>query len=195
MQKLFSSIEKIGQKRTLESGEILFFEGMMATNLLLLLQGKVRLYKSQENLSSKKHTLHILNAPQFIAEMPFFMQTTYLANAECIQTCEIISISFETFQTQCLQDNQICLLFITSLCKKIQILESHIASYNQSLQVRVLQYLQTNKASLATITQRKIAQSLNITPESLSRTLKILKAKHIITTHKGKIVLIDSNDI
>lgn len=193
MKKLFSSIEKIGHKRTLESGEILFFEGMKANNLLLLLSGKVRLYKSQENLSCKEHTLHILNAPQFIAEMPFFMQTTYPANAECIQTCEIIGINFETFQNQCLQNNQICLLFINSLCKKIQILESHISTYNQSLQMRVLQYLQTHKANLPTLTQRKIAQSLNITPESLSRTLKILKEKHIIATHKGKIVFLDSN--
>lgn len=192
MYKLFSSIEKIGQKRVLKSGEILFFEGMKPTHLFLLLSGKVRLYKVQEQLLGKEYTLHTLAAPQFIAEMPFFMQTAYPANAECVQTCEVISISLQTFQTHCLNDSQICLLFITSLCKKIQILESYIATNNQNLQTRVLNYLQLHKSSLPKLTQRKIAQNLNITPESLSRILKILKANHIITTNKGKIIFTDS---
>ncbi len=195
MQQLFNTLAKIGHKRYFTCGEILFFEGMMPTHLFLLLHGKVRLYKVKEQLTSNQHTLHTLVAPQFIAEMPFFMQTPYPANAECIQPCEIISISLHTFHTHCLQDNQICTLFITSLCKKIQILESHIATQNKNLQMRVLEYLSSHAKTLSTLTQRQIAQNLNIAPESLSRTLKILKNQGKIATQKGKIMLLDSNTL
>ncbi|TLD82486.1 Crp/Fnr family transcriptional regulator [Helicobacter trogontum] len=190
MQELFNIMEKIGNKRTFQRNEILFFEGSMPTHLFLLISGKVRLYKTKEHVSSEQHTLHTLSGPQFIAEMPFFMQSPYPANAECASTCEIIAISHENFHTQCLNKSEICLLFITSLCKKIKILESHIALQNQNLQERVLSYLSHNKDNLHTLTQRHIAQALNIAPESLSRTLKTLKMQGILTTHKGKIMLL-----
>ena len=190
MQKLFNILEQIGNKRTYQNGEILFLQGAMPTHLYLLLNGKVRLYKTKEHISSTQLTLHILSSPQFIAEMPFFMQSPYPANAECASICEIITISQESFHTHCLGNSEICLLFITSLCKKIQILESHIALHNQSLQEKVLSYLSHNKDSLHALTQRHIANALNIAPESLSHTLKTLKTQGILTTHKGKITLL-----
>ncbi|MDY5821327.1 MAG: helix-turn-helix domain-containing protein, partial [Helicobacter sp.] len=65
-----------------------------------------------------------------------------------------------------------------------------IALQNQSLQEKVLSYLSHNKDSLHTLTQRHIANALNIAPESLSRTLKTLKTQGILTTHKGKVKLL-----
>ncbi|CAM2812802.1 Crp/Fnr family transcriptional regulator [Helicobacter hepaticus] len=159
-------------------------------SLLLLLKGKVRLYKSKTDIDDNECTLHTIAAPSLIAEMPFFMRLNYSSNAQCMQPCEIISIHFETFYTHILQDTQMCSLFITSLCQKIQILESHITAHNQNLQTRLLAYLKNHKALLPTQTQRQIAQNLNISPESLSRTLKILKSKGILATTKGKITLL-----
>lgn len=190
MQQLFDTLAQIGHRRHFPSGEILFFEGVMPTHLYLLVHGAVRLYKSSSDLSSKEHTLHVLHAPQFIAEMPFFMRTPYPANAECKQPCEIISIDSDTFQTHCLQNSQVCLLFITSLCKKIQILESHIATQHKSLTDRLISYLKAHQSQLHTITQKQIAQNLNTSPESLSRTIKTLKEQGILTTKKGKITLL-----
>lgn len=190
MQELFSVMEQIGSKRIYQNGEILFLQDAIPTHLYLLLSGKVRLYKTKEHISSKQHTLHTLSSPQFIAEMPFFMQNPYPASAECASICEIITINRERFHTHCLDKSEICLLFITSLCKKIQILESHITLQNQNLQEKVLGYLTCNKDSLHTLTQRHIAKVLNITPESLSRTLKVLKSQGLLTTHKGKITLL-----
>lgn len=190
MQELFDIMVQIGNKCTYQNSEILFLQGLKPTHLYLLLSGKVRLYKTKEHISQEQHTLHTLSSPQFIAEMPFFMQSPYPASAECASICEIITISYESFHTHCLGNSEICLLFITSLCKKIQILESHIALQSQNLQEKVLSYLSHNKASLHTLTQRHIAQALNIAPESLSRTLKALKTQGILTTHKGKISLL-----
>ena len=193
MQQLIDTLSRIGHTFTHSKGDILFFEGQEATHLRLLKSGKVRLYKSRADINlSTQCTIHTINTPQFIAEMPFFMRLCYPANAECIESCEIIRISFDEFCKHCLNDMQMCLLFITSLCQKIKILESHINMSNQTLQERLLSYLQTHKDSLHTMSQKHIAQSLNIAPQSLSRTLKILKNQGIINTHKGKIELVSS---
>ncbi|TLE01550.1 Crp/Fnr family transcriptional regulator [Helicobacter japonicus] len=190
MQPLFDTLSRIGKKRLYGANEILFFEGESVSSLLLLLKGKVRLYKSKTDIDDNECTLHTITAPSLIAEMPFFMHLHYPSNAECMQSCEIISIHFDTFCTHILQDTQMCSLFITSLCQKIQILESHITAHNQNLQTRLLAYLKSHKDLLPTQTQRQIAQNLNVSPESLSRTLKMLKSKGIITTTKGKIYLL-----
>ncbi|MCX2717540.1 Crp/Fnr family transcriptional regulator [Helicobacter sp. MIT 21-1697] len=190
MQALFDTLSRIGRKSHHNTNEILFFEGECVSSLLLLTQGKVRLYKSKTDIDDSECTLHIITAPSLIAEMPFFMRLNYPSNAQCMQPCEIISIHFDTFYTHILQDTQMCSLFITSLCHKIHILESHINAHNQNLQTRLLNYLKAHKDSLRTQSQKQIAQSLNVSPESLSRTLKILKNKGIVTTHKGKITLL-----
>ncbi len=190
MQRLFDTLTHIGQKRHYNAGELLFFEGECVSSLLLLTQGEVLLYKSKTDIGDSECTLHIITAPSLIAEMPFFMRLKYPSNAQCMQPCEIIKIRLEIFHTHILQDVQMCSLFITSLCHKIQILESHINAHNQNLQTRLLAYLNAHKDLLHTQTQRQIAQSLNVSPESLSRTLKMLKNKGIITTIKGKIQIL-----
>lgn len=193
MQQLIKALYSIGRTLHYTKGEIVFFEGQNVTHLLLLTSGKIRLYKTKENIDNTTQcTLHTLYAPQFIAEMPFFMGLQYPANAECVESCEIISINSDVFHKHCLHDEKICLYLITSLCQKVQILESHITMRNQSLQERLLSYLQTHKQQLQHLSQKHIAQSLNITPQSLSRTLKLLKSEGRINTHKGKIILTES---
>lgn len=192
MQDLYSAIINKGRKMHYAKGEILFFEGEKAQNLLLLTKGKVRIYKIKETQNDYNQcTIHILNATQFIAEMPFFMRLPYPANAECMQECEIVSLSFDTFY-KALNDRQLCLSFITSLCEKICILESHISTQNKNLQDKLLEYLLLHKENLHQLKQKHIAQSLNITPQSLSRTIKALKIQGVINTNKGKITFLDS---
>lgn len=191
MKELIRALRSISRTHQYTKGEIIFFEGQKAEHLLLLISGKVRLYKASSNINhTLEHTLHTLCAPQFIAEMPFFMNLAYPANAECVEDCEIMSISARAFYKDCLADKQICLLFITSLCQKVQILETHIATYNQSIQERLLSYLKAHHNQLPSLSQKHIAQSLNISPQSLSRTLKILKKQGILNTSKGKITLL-----
>ncbi len=192
MQELFYSLSHIGHKSCHGIGTILFFEGEKAHKLFVLMKGKVRLYKNKNDIDdTTQYTLHIASAPCFIAEMPFFMQTYYPASAECIELCELIEINFNTFNNY-LKNDGVSLLFISSLCHKIRILESYIATQNQNLQERLLSYIHTHRDKLHKLSQKHIAQSLNVAPESLSRILKKLKNQGILTTYKGKIQLCDN---
>ncbi|WP_394909153.1 Crp/Fnr family transcriptional regulator [uncultured Helicobacter sp.] len=184
MQDLFKMLYGMGHKRFYNDGEILFFEGEVPKTLLVLLKGKVRIYKTN---NTQEATLHQICAPSFIAEMPSFLGLAYPASAVCVGECEILEISLEIFKRQCVGNAEFCLSFIASLCQKIRILESHISRTSQSLKERVREFLALHKHELPNLTQRQIAQRLNTSPESLSRVLKELKGLGIVQTQKGKI--------
>lgn len=186
MQDSIALLYKMGSKRLYAANQILFFEGEIPKKLLVLIKGGVRIYKTQQY---KEQTLHYIQAPSFIAEMPSFLGLAYPASAVCSCECEILEISLETFKKQCAEDVEFALAFIASLCHKIAILESHISRTSQNLQERVEHFLLEYKEVLPTLSQRQIAQKLNTSPESLSRVLRKLKDKGVIIIQKGKIIL------
>ena len=189
MQDHFKMLYNIGYKRFCNAGEILFFQGDIPRKILVLLSGKVRLYKT--SAFGKEETIHQINAKSFIAEMPSFMGFPYPANAQCVDECEVLEIEIDFFKKYCAQNPDFSLSFIASLCQKIKILESIINENSQTLLQKITQFLLTNEDILDTFSQKNIAQKLNTTPESLSRALREMKAKELICTQKGKIVILD----
>lgn len=187
MQDSIAILSKMGSKRLYAANQIVFFEGEIPKKLLVLISGGVRIYKTHQH---REETLHHIQAPSFIAEMPSFLGLAYPASAVCSCECEILEVPLETFKKQCAQDVEFALAFIASLCHKIAILESHIARTAQSLQERVRHFLLEHRQILPTLSQRQIAQKLNTSPESLSRALRKLKDNGVIAIHKGKIVLL-----
>ncbi len=187
MQDMFKMLYDMGHKRFYNHGEFLFFEGETPHKLLVLLKGRVRIYKVH---NTQEATLHQICAPSFIAEMPTFLGLAYPASAVCVGECEILEIGLEVFKKQCVGNAEFCLSFIASLCQKIKILESHISSTSQSLKERVKDFLALHQHQLPNLTQRQIAQMLNTSPESLSRVLRELKKSGLVRTQKGKIVVV-----
>lgn len=189
MQDPFKLLYNIGYKRFCSANEILFFQGEMPKRILVLLSGKVRLYKT--STLGKEETIHQINAKSFIAEMPSFMGFPYPANAQCVDECEVLEIEIDFFKKYCVSHSDFALSFIASLCQKIKILEKIINENSQTLIQKVSGFLIKNENSLAEISQKNIAERLNTTPESLSRILRILRSKKIIDTQKGKISILN----
>lgn len=187
MQDYFKMLYGLGYKRFYNKNEILFFEGEIPKKILVILKGKVRIYKTTQN---KEETLHYIEPLNFIAEMPSFLKLPYPASAVCVGECEILEIDLETFKKHCVGNADFCFSFIASLCQKIRILENHISRYSQSLKERVKEFLVENKEDLSNFTQRQIAQKLNTSPESLSRVLREFKEEGLIKTQKGKIIIL-----
>ncbi|TLD89215.1 Crp/Fnr family transcriptional regulator [Helicobacter sp. MIT 05-5294] len=199
MQDYLKTLFPLGYKRFYQKNEILFFEGENPKQLFVLLSGKVRIYKTLEEATKsrnkstkrtpKEQVLHQIIAPNFIAEMPSFLNQPFPANAACEEECEILEINLATLQKQCTENPTFCFQLIASLCDKIKTLESRITQNSLGLKERLMQFLQANLAQLPNLTQRQIAQQLNTSAESLSRVIRELKAQGILNTQKGKIVL------
>ena len=89
-------------------------------------------------------------------------------------------------------EDMISLFFIKSLTKKIKALESFI-NYNISSNSteKIAKFLLDNESILINLKQVKIAQILNITPETFSRKLAKLKKEKVIQNEKGYIKILN----
>lgn len=183
-------LRKIGKIKHYKSDNILFFEGEMPKKLLLLLSGKVRLYKAFGDIQKNIHTLESIC---FIAEMPSFTNEIYPASGICVSDCEILEIDLIDFKKEIMKNNEFCFSLIASLCQKIGILERYITQSNKNLTQNLIAFLLENNAKLPT--QRKIAEILNSNPQSLSRIIKKLKDLNAISINKGKIAIVDSKKL
>lgn len=190
MEDYIKILYNISYKRSYNKQEILFYEGETPKKLFVLLEGIVRLYKNTEN--NQETTIHQISHTSFIAEMPTFLNIPYPASAVCVEKCEVLEVSIDTFKKLCQEDSSFCLSFIASLCNKIKILENHISQNSKTIEEKLKDFFLQNQESLITLTQKQIAKSLNISPESLSRVLKNLKEKNLIKTQSGKIIFVDT---
>lgn len=182
-------LRKIGKIRHFKDDNILFFEGEVATKLLLLLKGKVRINKAFGGNKNLQKTLHTLSAVCFVAEYPAFAGELYPASGICVGECEILEIELEKFKAHSAENSEFCFSLISSLCQKIGILERYITQSENSLTQNLINFLLENSANLPS--QRKIAEILNTNPQSLSRIIKSLKDIGAISVERGKIVILD----
>ncbi|RAX58360.1 hypothetical protein CCZ01_02790 [Helicobacter monodelphidis] len=186
MQHHLEMLFKVGLQKKYKKDEIIFFEGEKPLFFFVLLEGKIRIYKTQETGIQK--TLHVFNSVSLIAEMPSFRGIPYPATAICEKESIILRICIQDLKKQ-LQDSQFSLLLIQSLFEKIRILEQYIQESQEPLSQRVLTFLSNHQEEILSLNQRQIAQRLNTTAESLSRVLKKLKNENKINVVKGKIYL------
>lgn len=191
MQEYIKILSTISNKKTLEKGSILFFEGEKANDFFILLKGVVRIYKSL----NKEITLHQFCDFNFIAEMPAFKGLVYPANAECKSKCEILCINYKKFEELCIKDNRFNFLFICSLFEKIKILERKLMQNLLNLKDKFVKYILDNEEKLQILSQKQIALDLDISAQSLSRIIKEFKKNKIIDTKKGKIILLNKKEL
>ncbi|PUE65248.1 Crp/Fnr family transcriptional regulator, partial [Arcobacter lacus] len=105
---------------------------------------------------------------------------------------EVLLIDYEKFKKEFLLKPEISMFFIKSLTRKIKALENFI-NYNISLNSieKIAKFLYDNESILMNLKQVKIAQILNITPETLSRKIAKLKKENIVQNEKGYIKILD----
>ena len=183
-------LKDISIKKIFNKGEILFYKGDEAKYLHLLIKGIAKLYTYDHK--DNEVVIHNLMAPSLIAEIVNYEELKFPANCAFETKAEVLLIDYEKFKKEFLLKPEISMFFIKSLTKKIKALESFI-SYNISSNSieKIAKFLYDNESILINLKQVKIAQILNITPETFSRKLSKLKNENIIQNDKGYIKIID----
>lgn len=182
-------LKEISVKKKFNKDEILFYRGDEPKYLYLLLKGIAKLYTY--DFKDNEVVIHNLFATSFIAEIANYEGVNFPANCSFETDAEVLLIDYKKFKNEFLLKPEISMLFIKSLTKKIKALESFI-SYNISLnsKEKIARFLIENEEILINLKQTKIAQILNITPETFSRKLAVLKKDNIIQNEKGYIKII-----
>ena len=193
-EKDLDKLKDISIKKTYKKDEILFYKGDESKYLHLLVSGIVKLYT--HDFKDNEVIIHNLTGPALIAEIMNYEEMDFLANCSFDTDAEVILIDYKKFKEEFLQKPEISIFFIKSLTKKIKFLQNFI-DYNVSLNSmeKIAKFLYENEELLKNLKQVKIAQILNITPETFSRQLAKLKKENIIENEKGYIKILDYKKI
>lgn len=176
----FAKLGAIAIRRSFKAGEILFFEGDDPDRLIILTRGVLKLYKTTSG--HKEVVLHRFNPVSMIAEAAVLHRVPYPASALFETDGEALLIDYRKFETLFLNDPQLARMLILSLSEKIRALESLIErTLVMDASERVYNLIAKSPELLKKMRHYEVANIMNLTPETFSRTLKKLQ-------HEGKIV-------
>jgi len=164
-------LESISKKVSYTKGSILFYEKEKAHSLILLIEGVVKVYKT--DLKNNEVIMRRFRAPTLVAEMATFEEILFPASASFETDGTVVIIDFKKFKTQFMDKPGVSSSIIKSLSKKVKHLEE-VIDLNIVLDTtaRLAKYLHEHKSILEELKNYQIAEDLHMTPETLSRTLK-----------------------
>ena len=172
-------IEKFTTIVELSKDNILFYEGDDSKYLFLLTKGIVKLYKTSSN--DKEIVMKYFHPNEFIAEVANFENIPYPATAQAFTDTEVLKIDFESLKDTIYSDAKLSFLIQTSLIRKIRNLENlvslHIVLDSKE---RIAKYLYEHTEDFFNTKNIIIAEILNLSPETLSRMLRVFKNDGLI---------------
>lgn len=197
---MIEKVKNISKLVIFPKDKILFYEGDNARNLYLLVEGEVSVYKTYDNGSIQ--VLRYFKPLNLVAELANIHKIPYPATGKCEKESKIIIIDFNRFQA--LFDNKDELLLsqsvlMNSIAGKLYY-HMNLNSFRPTKKLSILQqviYLILDDIDILNEKKHwRIAQTLNISPESLSRTIKKLKENNLIDTDQNNnLYIIDEDKI
>ena len=165
---------------------ILFYEGDESKYLYLLTNGIVTLYKTASN--DKEIVMKYFHPNELIAEVANFDNIPYPATAQAFTDSEVLKIDFEKLKEVIYSDPELSFVIQASLIKKIRNLEKlvflHVVLDSKE---RIAKYLCEYTEDFFNTKNIIVAEILNISPETLSRMLRVFKNEGLIDS-KAKTV-------
>ncbi len=174
------SISKIIERK---EGDIIFWEGDTPKNTFFLIEGVVKIYKTSNN--GNDITLNYILPPSFIGEFAVIKKISYPISAEMESNGKLIV--FETKNlTKFLDKNRNFMReMIMYLANKIEKNYSYCEDLmEKNAKKKVAKFIKEHEDLFFSLKHTKIASILNITPETLSRTLRELKNDGLIEERK-----------
>jgi len=197
----FSRVEGAGRRRLLEmavhrefaKGEMIFREGDPVPGVFIVASGLVRIYKVAA--SGKEHVLHLCGPGSTFAEVAVLGEFACPAYAEAVEPAACVLLPAALFTKALHQDHRLCLQILTSMGIWVRSLVSLVEGLVLRDAVgRVAVYLLQADAgpggaiSLPAL-KKHIASHLNLTSETLSRTLRQLRDEKLIREDEHGLVL------
>lgn len=179
--------------RNLAKKETVFNQNDTASALFSVETGRIRLirYTNKE----KANILEIVKKDEIFGENSLF-SGTYSCTAVAEVPSRVIVYPKLPLLSAFRDNPDFAEVLMTALARKIQSLKFRIELFNiSSAEERVLlylHYLAVNKGTTISLDRplKNIAQDINITPETLSRTLSVLARKKVIIYNNRSITLL-----
>jgi len=176
-------LEAISYFKKYNANEIVFYEGEKPGILHVLVDGVLRLYKT--NSKGQEIFIHQFTPNALVGELANFENMRFPASARFVTSGEILKIDFKKLEEDFFKNPEICMEIIKSLTKKVKIL-SQVIHHEMVLtsEAKIAKFLYEHPNIFKTVKNNQIASILNVSPETLSRTLTKLKKKSYISIDK-----------
>jgi len=187
-EKFYATLRPI----SFPKGTILHYQGDICKDVLLLVEGEIRLYAQADDFSEEV-TLYTLKAgEQCLANTASVLghsktigtavTTTeikaYLLNEENIK---IFMQTLPTYQSYMMALYSKKMVDLTLMIQRIKF---------KNLNERIMDYLQENEKNTVTITHQKLAEKMNTSRSVVSRVLKKLEYSGELVLHHGYIEIV-----
>lgn len=172
-------LKKISVIKKFSAKEILFYEGDTPIYLYVLLQGTLKVYKT--NHKGQQIFLHQFYPGGLVAELANFENIPYPATAEFMSESEVLRIDYKALEHDFFKNPDISFEIIKSLIAKHKILIDVIQKeVILTADAKVAKFILDNGELFKTLKNTQVASILNLTPETLSRTLSKFKSSGFI---------------
>jgi CRP/FNR family transcriptional regulator len=191
--RLFSAVEPAGFQRLatiarlakFRKGEQIFREGQPCPGVYVVGSGLIRVFKTGP--SGKEHVLHMVQPGQTFAEVAAVGGFNVPANAEAVTAATCVLLPRDRFRQALEDDHALCLGMMTGMTLWVR----HLIGLMEDIVLRdavgrLARYLLTSETSNEGLVElpslkRHLASHLNLTSETLSRTLRRLVEAGVIT--------------
>jgi CRP/FNR family transcriptional regulator, dissimilatory nitrate respiration regulator len=199
----FAQVNSASQKRLIRmavprefgKGEMIFREGEAAPGVFIVARGLVRVYKLAP--SGKEHVLHLAGPGMTFAEVAVLGDFPCPAFAEALEPTTCVLLPVEPFGRALREDHRLCQQILTSMAMWVRSLVALLEGIVlRDAAGRVAAYLlqayteQGAAISLPSL-KKHIASHLNLTSETLSRTLRQLREEKLIREEDDGLVIED----
>lgn len=172
-----------------EKESILFFEGDESRYLHILLEGKVRLYKTSPK-GTQIH-MHYTDAPDIIALFPVLEKIPFPATCEFVEEGSAGMIPIESIY-ECMKDVNFSIAMVSAITKRMKMLATMLHKETiYSTEAKIADLIVNQPTIFQHFKNNEIASILNMTPETLSRTLSKLKKEGIIAIKNHVVSILD----
>lgn len=175
--KQLKRLAQISSIKSFKPENILFYEGDEPRNLYFLLEGLVKLYRYDKN--NNINILSYYHSQALVGEAATLQRTPHQVSAECETHCSILVVSFDEFEKDFLRNPDIAIGIIMQLVTKVK----HMMKTNmqQTSMQKLASLIHDNHSLFIKLKKYKIAEILNMSPETFSRNLKKLQSAGIIS--------------
>lgn len=188
-------------RKLYQPGELLFSEGEPCVGLYVVLNGRIRIFKT--SVSGREQVLAIEGPGSSVAELPVFDGGRYPASVAAIDSSEMIFISRKDFQAFCLEHPQVALKVLAVVGSRLRRLVGIIEELSfTTVRQRLVSHLLRLAEDIGTQTDQGIeiilpgshqdlAHQIGTVRELVSRNLSRLQAEGLLEVDARQILIRD----
>lgn len=194
------SLERSMKTLAFQGGELIYAPAKGSLGMVQVLSGGVRAYLVSEE--GKKATIFRLHQGEccMLTMSCAMSQITFDVEVEASEACSLSLIPTETFS---MLEQQNIYVKNFSLELMMERMSSLVEGVQQmmflNLEQRLASYLldesSLRKSDILTLTQEEIAENIGSAREAVSRTLKRMKEKGLISVARGRIHILDKKEL